>query len=134
MILQEAIASTDSLVPNTFNQTEKQRWVRDFDHLIYNTLISKYPGAPKVEFTDYNPETELLIEEPYSDVYIVYLESQIYRYLGEIARYNNAILSVERKLDTYRKHYNETHEDYNIKFRCFTPYEEEQGLPPELRS
>lgn len=133
MILQNAIASTDSLVPNTFDITEKQRWLKDFDHSIYNNLISQYQGSPEVEFNSYGPETELLIEDPYSDVYVLYLEAQIYRYLGEIGRYNNAILSVESKLDEYRKHYNRTHEDFNIKFRCFTPYEREQKLPPELR-
>lgn len=134
MILLDAIASTDSLVPNTFDVNEKRRWLRDFDHLIYNTLISQYQGAPEVDFTTYSDDTVLLIDEPYSDVYITYLEAQIYRYLGEYSRYNNAMLSTNNKLDAYRKHYNVTHEDFNHKFRCFTPYEREQGLPPELRS
>ena len=133
MLLGTVIADVDSLVPNTFDNVTKRRWLTTFDHLIYNSLISQYQGAPDVDFSDYHENTELLIEEPYSEVYVNYVEAQIYRYLGEINRYNNAMLEVNNKLDAYKKHYNRTHEDINIKFRCFTPNKEEQVLPPELR-
>ena len=44
MILIDAIASVDNLVPNTFDETEKRRWLRDFDHLIYKFQT---PLSPK---------------------------------------------------------------------------------------
>ena len=76
----------------------------------------------------------LFRSEPYSEAYITYLEAQIYRYLGELNRYNNAMLSTNEMLDNYKKHFVRTHEDFNHKFRCFTTREKELVLPPELRS
>ena len=129
-----AITVADHLVPNSFNVVIKRQWLADFDHKVYNTIISQYHGCPEVDFEAYSDNTVLLIDEPYADIYISLIESMIYRYLGEMNRYNNAAADVNNKLKEFRNHYNRTHEYMGVKFRCFTPNESEQSLPPELRS
>ena len=134
MTIIGAITIADNLVPNSFNHTIQEQWLADFDRKVYNTIISQYHGCPDVDFEAYRDDTVLLIDEPYADIYISFLESQIYRYLGEMNRYNNAAADVNNKLNEFRNHYNRTHEYKGVKFRCFTPKESEQALPPELRS
>lgn len=129
-----AITIADSLVPNSFELYIKRQWLADFDRMVYNTILSQYHGCPEVDFEAYSDETVLLIDEPYAEVYISLLESKIYRYLGELNRYNNAAIDTDKKLREFRNNYNRTHEYKGVKFRCFTPTESEQSLPPELRS
>lgn len=129
-----AIHLADSLVPNSFEHYIKRQWLADFDRMVYNTIISQYHDCPEVDFEAFSDNTTLLIDEPYADVYLSWLESKIYRYLGELNRYNNAVSDTDKKLNEFRNHYNRTHEYKGVKFRCFTPNESEQSLPPELRS
>lgn len=57
--------------------------------------------------TDLN--TELLVPEPFDEMYLRWLESQIDYYNGEYGKYNNAIVMYNAAYEAYRNEYNRTH-------------------------
>ena len=112
MTIREAIERTDALTHNTYNDYDKIEWLSKLDGMVMRTVISTHTGTVP-EFSGYNDETdkstELLVPEPYSDVYPRWLEAQIHYASGEISKYNNAILMFNTEFEAYQDYYNRTH-------------------------
>jgi hypothetical protein len=76
---------------------EVAEWLDDLDGHIYNTLVLGHEGYDKIKKEKYvegeNARTEavLLAPEPYSEMYIHYLEAQSYYREGDYERYNIAM-------------------------------------------
>lgn len=94
MTILEAINAVDELVPNTYDQMQKILWLSRLDGKFKVEVIDTHEGGEKLTFHGYNGETPtdrvLLIPEPYDNVYVLWLESQMHYADGEAARYNNA--------------------------------------------
>ncbi len=113
MKIIEAINRIDSLVHNSFNQTEKISWLSSVDWMIKKHVIDNHEGAENVIFNGYHaetgPETQLLAEAPYDDLYLHWLEAQIHLYSGEYGKYNNAILMYNSVFEAFSAYYTRTH-------------------------
>ena len=112
MTLGQAIDRIDSLKHNTFSNAEKVEWLGRLEGTIVQQIISTHEGDG-VSFLGYDEaedmDTELIVEAPYDDVYLRWLEMQIDYYNGEIGRYNNSSAMFQAAYDAYARHYNRNH-------------------------
>lgn len=111
MSIYEIITRFDSLVFNTYSQSDKIKWLSILDAMVHNNIIKQHQGGQESTFDGYNDQTDiqntkLLITEPYDDVYLLWLESKVCYHNGEYEKYNNAIIQFNNTLDAYASHYN----------------------------
>lgn len=112
MKVREAIDQIDSLKHNTYTNGEKIAWLTRLDGIIKRYVIDQHEGAEFVLFdgyTEMDMDKDLLIGNPFDDIYIRWLEAQIDYYNGEIARYNNSMAMYQAAYDAYQRYYNRSH-------------------------
>lgn len=113
MTINEAITQIDSLKVNTYAPADKIGWLSRVDTMIKKNIIDTHEGAEAVQFAGYteetDPETVLLVPEPYDELYIRYLEAQIDYTNGEYAKYNNSITMFNAAYEAYANYYNRNH-------------------------
>ena len=123
MKIIEAINRIDGLKHNTYSQNEKVAWLSRLDSMVKRMIIDTHEGSEDVSFTGYDdstdPETELLVPEPFDEVYLRWLEAQIDYANGEYDKYNNSILMYQTAYDGYANYYNRNHMPYGRKINYF---------------
>ena len=122
MKIIEAINQIDSMKHNTYSQDNKVAWLSRLDMMVFNHIIKTHEGD--ATFTGYDEvtklhETELLVPEPYDEVYLRWMEAQIDYYNGEYEKYNNAIEMFNTVFNSYQNHYNRTHKPKGQKIKYF---------------
>ena len=110
MKIIEAINQLDTLKPNAYNSGEKIVWLSRLDTIIKKYIIDTHEGGD-VTFTGYDEatdqNTELLVAEPYDEMYIRWLEAQIDYANGEYERFNNSVELYNKAYEEYKKYYKE---------------------------
>lgn len=123
MTLIEAIDQVNALKPNTYNHTEKVKWLSTLDGIIKREIIDTHEGAEEVTFTGYDEDTdlatELLVPAPYDSIYLRWLETQIDYANGELSRYNNSAQAYNDAYNAFARYYNRTHMPKGKKFKFF---------------
>ena len=113
MTISEAISKADALIPNTYAPEDKIRWLSALDSRVKAQIIDTHQQSNPVYFYGYNGvmdlETELLVQEPYDEMYLRWLEAQIHYHNSEDERYNNAIILFNNAYEGYKKHYTRNH-------------------------
>jgi hypothetical protein len=122
MKIIEAIHKIDDLKHNTYSRADKVVWLSRMDSMVKRLLIDTHDGG-EVAFTGYNadtdPETVLLIPEPFDEVYLRWMEAQIDYHNGEYAKYNNSIDMFNTAWAAYKNYYNRTHMPKGRKMKFF---------------
>ena len=81
--------------------------------MVKRHIIDTHTGADKVCFTGYTDKTALdtvlLAPEPFSEMYLRWMEAQIHYHNGEYGKYNNAILLFNTEFNAYAAFYNQHH-------------------------
>lgn len=82
MTMQEAIDRIDALKPNMYPPERKKAWLSDLDRMVWQEIYLTHEGvAPESRFDGYDqdtdPGTELLVPEPYTDVYHHYMATMM---------------------------------------------------------
>ena len=107
--IKEIISQFNALKPNQFDDELKLKWLSDFDGMVYNTVLTTHEGEVS-EWEPYeNDEEILLIEDPYSEVYISLLTYKVDYFNQEYDKYNYSALMFASQLEAYQKYYNRTH-------------------------
>lgn len=123
MKIIDAINRIDSLKHNTYTNGDKVAWLSRLDSMVKKLIIDTHEGADEVTFTGYDDstdlQTELLIPEPFDEVYLRWLEAQIDYHNGEYGKYNNAILMYNTAYEAYQNFYNRTHMPLGKRFKYF---------------
>ena len=105
MTINDAISTIDNLKHNTYSQHDKVRWLSRLDSMVKRLVIDTHEGGNEIDFTSYtvntDPDTELLIPEPFDEAYLRWLEAQIDYTNGEYDKYNNAILVYQAAYDRF---------------------------------
>ena len=113
MTIAEAIGQADRLKPNQYTVEQKLRWLSVLDGRVYSEVFSTHENNPLESFDGYldsKPDTKLLIPFPYDEsVYITYLQAQIDRENGEIAKYNQSIKLYNNHFMDFESYWNRTH-------------------------
>lgn len=113
MTIRDAINRLDALIFNTYTTDDKILWLSRLDAAVKEQIIDTHEGGELVPYIGYTPltpdTTVLLVPEPYSDVYLRWMEAQIHYHNGENDRYNSAIILYNTAFENYAGYYNRTH-------------------------
>jgi len=117
MKIIEAIRGFDHLVHNTYSHEEKVAFLSRLDAMVKKQIIDTHEGGEDVNFTGYDSNTkdltDLLVPEPYDEMYLRWLEAQIAYYNGEYDKYNNAIILFNTVFENYAAYYSQNHMPVN---------------------
>ena len=123
MTIIEAIERIDSLKPNTYTKEEKIRWLSTIEGMIKRNVIDNHEGAENVVFEGYDEDTPidttLIVQEPYDDLYVLWLEAQIDYYNGEFTKYNNVIIRYNDMYQMFCNDFNRTHMPKGVKIQYY---------------
>lgn len=110
MTLGEIIAEVDELKPNTYDDTIKVRWLSELDGRIYHEVICTHEAdEDQEEYKGHSEVSEdLLVKDPYTDIYRHYLYAMIDYTNGETDRYQNSMLMFNNAYQTFCNYYNRT--------------------------
>ena len=110
MTINQAIQALDSGMHNAYSRAEKIAWLDRLDRQV-KLFLDRYPAAP--EFPGYTPDTPgeqaLLLDSPFDEAYLHYMQGQIHYQNGEFARFNNAISLHSAVMAAFENHYHRTH-------------------------
>lgn len=115
--------------PNQVDDQRKINWIRDVEWQVIREVIGTHDGphedidnwrmdgttlyiddtAEEDRFDDFGENTELLIPEPYTNVYYWYIDQQIALVNNDTRRYNTAMTMFNNAYLTYQQWYNRTH-------------------------
>lgn len=113
MTLGEACKWADRLAGNQIPMELKVKWLSDLDGTVHKEILLRHQGTCQVPFSGYDggtdPETPLLVGEPYDGIYRWYLEMQIHNTNGEILKYNNAAKNFNSALLAFGDYVNRSH-------------------------
>lgn len=113
MTIHEAVEMVDRLKPNQYDQEQKVKWLSKLDGMIFREVISTHADSTVEEFKGYDnafPDTEMLVPYPYDeDVYNYFLQMQIDKENGEMAKYNQSATLYNNAYKIFCDWYNRTH-------------------------
>ena len=115
MTVIEAINEIDLLKPNQYGMPEKIKWLSRLDRRIYEQIILTHEyneGEEPVVFDGYDEsdaETELLVGEPYDEIYVHWLGAQIDFSNLEYDGFNASNAMFESVFTQFRRAYNQSH-------------------------
>ena len=113
MTIQEAVALVDRMKPNQYDHETKVKWLSKLAGMIFREIIATHDGSTMESFDGYdeaNPDMTLLVPYPYDeDVYNYFLQSQIDKENGEMAKYNQSVTMYNNAFKIFQDWYNRTH-------------------------
>jgi hypothetical protein len=113
MTIMEAINRHDNLNFNGYSQEQKIRWLSSLDTAVKQDVFDTHEGGGGIAFTGYDsgtsPDTQLLVPEPWDEVYVLWLEAQIAYHNGEYKKYNNATMRFEARLQEFKNYWHRNH-------------------------
>ena len=123
MTIIEALNKVDVLKPNNYTQTEKVKWLSNFDWIIKTEIIDTHEGGDGIIYNGYDVDTdvatEMLVPHPYDDLYIKWLESQIDYNNAEYSKYNNSSTAYNNAYSAFERYYNRQHMPKRTKMKFF---------------
>lgn len=121
--ISEIIKEADALCPNKFDNKIKIAWLSRLDMIVTDEIIRKHENGRTFMFEGYNETTsgekELLIPEPYTDVYIHWLHSKMYLFEHDYERYNSATSAFYASYQNYAAHYNRENKPVSPGIKMF---------------
>lgn len=113
MKIGEAIENARELMAGAVSDETLLRWLSALDGQVKLEIIDTHAGGGEVLFTPYgedtDTDTELLIPQPYDEVYRYFLEAQMLFANGELEEYNAVAARYEESYAAYAAWYNRTH-------------------------
>ena len=123
MTVMEAINHVDAVKPNGYTQREKIKWLSPLDGVIKKEIIDTHEGGENIIFKGYDESSllcQLIVEAPYDEVYIRWLEAMIDYANGEYKKYNNTIMMYNNIFRSFTSAYHREHKPINeAKFTNF---------------
>jgi len=114
--ISEAIAEVDNLKPNMYGTKDKIKWLSRLDARIYQEIVQTHErneGEEDITFTPYtenDTDKELLVAQPYDEIYVHWLEAQIDYSNMEYDSFNNSNAMFEAVFAQFRNAHNRCHE------------------------
>jgi len=97
MTLQAALSAFNTEYYNSLTEEQKAEWLEILEKNIYKTIILCHEGGDKIKYIPFgsvpSDKLELLVEDPFSDLYIKYLAMKRDLYFSDIEKYNNSSLT-----------------------------------------
>ena len=114
MTIQEAIDRADEMKANMMAPGLKIKQLTIIEQLIWEEVVMRHEHPAELDtrpvYTEEtDPTTKLIVPDPYSDVYVDWLLTQIDRQNQEDARYNVDRAHFENSYDTMKTWWTRTH-------------------------
>lgn len=112
MKIIELITEIEKVKPHQYEDAQIKEWLSTLDQTILDEVLSKYQGGEDIVFDGYDDaqeDTELLVPDPYSEMYIPYVMSKIDFYNGEYTRYNNSAVLFNQHYAAFCSWYKREH-------------------------
>lgn len=91
MTVNEAINTAELRMPgNSYSADDKIRWLCTLEVMWARFLRQLGFNAEDVSISQEDGERKLMIEQPYDEVYVMWLVMKMHYYNGEIELYNNS--------------------------------------------
>lgn len=101
--INTAIMTAARLRPDSFEDTLKAAWISELDGKISAETMHNADFAPYQFPRD--SDKELLVKDPYDNIYELYIMAMSAFYSGEMASYSSAAVLFEQAYSEFRKHY-----------------------------
>lgn len=89
--IKEIVEFADGVKPNAFTQEQKTAWISELEGRIQQEVFLMH----EVETVTYrwgtDQQTQVLVEPPYDNVYLLYLAAKIDFFNGEFGKYQNSM-------------------------------------------
>ena len=111
----EAIQEADNLKPNLYDVQDKIKWLSRLDLRVRTEIFDTHvynEGETPCTFTGYGPtdtDQELLVGEPWAEMYIHWLEAQIDSHNMELDGFNASNAMFESVYQSFAGTYHEGH-------------------------
>jgi len=139
MKLIDAINEVDNLKPNMYGLTDKIKWLSRLDQRIFEQIIlthelSEEERAPFLEdslgplidgdlvfvgYDENDQDKELIVHEPYDEIYTHWLSAQIDWNNREFIGFNSSNAMFEATYGAFRNAFNQTHMPKSARKRYF---------------
>ena len=125
MKISEAIHEADYLEPNQYDVQDKIKWLSRLDLKIKHEVFDTHrynDGEEEVTFDGYaddDVDAELLVGEPYAEMYIHWLQAQINYHNREYDGFNAANAMFDSVYSSFRNHYNSEHMPIGCRKRFY---------------
>lgn len=92
MKLREVIDMVDDVKPNAFETATKIAWLNRLEGTLASEVFLLAPAEVRqLQYTADDLDTELLVDPPYDDIYVLWLEAKIDEANGEYNKYQNTM-------------------------------------------
>ena len=124
MTAVELIVKLDKLKANDIAVDIKRTWLTNVFWQVVTEIIDKAEDAkPHSEYKMtsllgskvVDMDTDLLVEEPYDELYVYYLMAQIDLAYDETDKYNKHMMLFNSAFQTFAKHYRRNHKPKGVK-------------------
>lgn len=121
MKAQEILDNFNAMRPTDNSDETLLGWIKELDMLVMEEIIKKHEIkegdiAYKEEdfdidkwFDDWGMNSDLLIPEPYTDLYIYFLDTKEKYRVNDMNTYNRVVVLYNNAYLTFQQYYNRTH-------------------------
>lgn len=113
MTIQDVLARVDELKQNKFSEEQKIRWLSNLELIAYEEVVRWHKDCEHMAPKPYDPENdidaELMIPDPWSDVYVQWLCAQIDYHNGDLQRYQNSARAYNSAFSAWADWFNRYH-------------------------
>lgn len=107
MKLREAIEKVNRLKENEYGESQIAEWVTELENYMIDNVFNKAEGFDyeKKEYEyEESAEEELLVPDPYSELYVHYIASKIDYWNREMDSYNNSVAMYNAAYQNFANH------------------------------
>lgn len=123
MKIQDVLARVDELKPNKFSEEQKVRWLSNLELIAYEQVVRWHKDCEHLKPKPYDPasdiDAELMIEDPWSEVYVHWLCAQIDYYNGDLGRYQNSAVSYNSAFTAWANWFHRNHESKTTQLKVY---------------
>lgn len=112
MRIEEVLAYVDETKPHQYDDRTLIAWLNNLEGRIVKEVIETHESEETIEFNGYTEDDmskELLVPEPYTDLYAYYLFAMIDFHNGEFDRYTDSRIMFNNALSEFKRWYNRNH-------------------------
>ena len=119
MTVGDAITAANSICPNEIEDDVKAMWLQNLDGQLILETINHFDDNDE-SMPTYSSDTDnLLVEEPYTEMYVYFLVAQINFYRSEFERYNANTQMYNEIHDKWADMYQREHTAKMVKNRWY---------------
>lgn len=113
--INDILTELDAVKPNQYDDDLKITWLSKLERMIVNDVILTHKLLEDEEYPEFNGYTEndmsaeLIVPDPYSELYTLYLMAQIDFYNNETDRYADSMIMFNNSYRDFTRYFNRTH-------------------------